>query len=193
MPTMIGAMIPTSCKGVPNLYDQCLGEQVGLQSRVLGQVDAAKRRQWRFGAPPWVSMPRTGQRYQKVEASVLPAVEGVDNLLLTYRVPYGYSGVLLTVTCLFSGTGFVEGSGDIVWRVRNNFRYFRDLGAVSISLGDLDTPYALEGGGYRIKSNDIIRLYAQLGAGALGVLDPAGRIIVGITGWIYPHSEVNRA
>ncbi len=179
---------PSSCKGVPNAYDQCLSDAMVGQKATLDNVQADKERRWRFGHPPWVAMPRSGQRYQRVQSVVLPGVEGVDNLLLSYRVPFGYDGVLITITALFTGTGFIEGSGDLVWRVQNNFRYFKDLGAIELSLGDLQFPYSLEGGGYRLYSNDLIRMSVNLGAGSLGRLDPNGRIVVGITGWIYPVS-----
>ncbi len=178
----------SSCKGVPNAYDRCLSDAMIGQKITMDNVQADKERRWRFGHPPWVAMPRSGQRYQKNVSVALPAVEGAENLLLTYRVPFGYDGVLITATALFTGTGFIEGSGDITWRFQNNFRYFKDLGEVQITLGDLEFPYSLEGGGYRLYSNDIIRMYVNLGAGSLGRLDPNGRIVVGITGWIYPMS-----
>lgn len=177
-----------SCGSVPNTYSACLMEVLNGQKRVTDYVQGEKQRRWRFGSTPWSAMPRSGQPYQKVVSVALPAAEGVETLLLSYRIPYGYEGVLVTVTCLFTGTGFSEGSGDITWRVRNNFRFYKDLGAIEISLGDLEFPYPLEGGGYQVWSNDLIRFYTVLGAGALGRLAPDGRIVVGITGWIYPNS-----
>ena len=168
-----------------NLYDDCL---LG-QSVLVGKNITPRRRSWPGGAPPWVSMPASGQRFQRVVSSVLPAVESVTNLLLAYRVPQGYAGVLLTITTLFTSSGFIEGSGDIVWRVQDNFRYLKDLGTIQVSMGDLEYPYSLEGGGYRLSENEYIKMYVMLGAGSLGRLDPDGRIVAGITGWIYPQKR----
>ena len=138
------------------------------------------------GVPPWREMPANGKRFQRVASIALPAVEGVETPVLQLQVPAGWEGILLTLTNMFTGMGFAEASGDIVWRVSFDWQWFKNLEAITISLGRLDNPYELEGGGYRLYENQTLGYTATIGAGGLGRLDPNGRILCAFSGWTYP-------
>lgn len=136
--------------------------------------------------PPWVEMPHNGQRFQEMDSIVLPLDNGVDNEVLVFRVPYGYDGVIMTTSSQFAGSGFISGSGDIEWRIKINSRFLKDQGAININRGNLRHPYPLQGGGYRIRSNNIIRFLVSISPGAGAHLQPGARILCALTGWYYP-------
>lgn len=163
-----------------NEYDRCL---LGL-ARDFQQRDNTKSC---YVIPPWQNMPATGQRFQRRGSIVLPMVEGVASTVLTWRVPPGWDGVITAHAHSFTGMGFDEGSGDLTWRLRRDYSYLRDLGAITESIGASANPYEVEGAGYRIYSNQTITYVVSVAVGAAARLDPTGRIVCLIAGWLYPN------
>lgn len=140
------------------------------------------------GAEPWKQMPAAGKRFQKTGSIPRPGVEGTDFLVLSFLVPDAWDGVLVTITNQWDGAGFVDGSGDLRWRLMIDNQWVKDLHDVRIVLGRLENPYELEGAGYRLQSHQQVRYFVQLGPGALGRLDPNGRITCACSGWFYPRN-----
>ena len=139
--------------------------------------------------PPWIAMPPEGRRLSYVNSIALPA-ENVETDVTTFRVSSGYDGVITQHFQMFipSGPGaFVEGSGDITWRIRQNTRPVQGYHNMLFSAGGLQSPLLMEAGGIRIWSGQEFRYTVTLAAGSLGRLQ-AGRIICGLIGWIYPSS-----
>lgn len=139
------------------------------------------------GREPWKEMPAAAKRFQKTGSIANPGVEGVDFQVLSFQVPNAWDGVLITITNQWDGAGFVDGSGDLVWRVQFDNQWFKDLENILITLGRLENPYELEGAGYRLLTNQTIRYFVRLGAGALARLDPNGRVTCACSGWFYPR------
>ena len=172
-----------------NLYDRCMDLSNHIAKYVMDE--------WNYMLesysiePPWVTFPFDGQRFQQRNSIVLPVDNGLDNLVLEFRVPLGFNGAIMTTTNAFDGNGFVEGSGDIHWRVRVNFGYLKDQGNILVSRGDLVRPYPLHGGGYRIFSNDNVRMFVSITPGAAARLQPGSRIMCALTGWYYPQEREN--
>lgn len=173
-----------------NVYDACL-------LNAATRFEAALPLEQCCVPAPWQEMPATGQRFQRRQSLVLNTlVAGADTAVLSWRVPPGWDGVIITVTNVFAatpgGNGLIEGSGWLSWRLQNNYRYFRDLGNIQISLGSLRNPFELDGAGYRVATNDLITYFVNVNAAGIANLDPNGRVICAITGWIYPHAEYRR-
>lgn len=185
--------LPYNCSGrAPNQYDACLHALMRMQEWSFRQGPA-----W-FASPAsrpinWQNPPPGSRPYREVVTIQRPVVAATDIPLASFRVPPGYAGVLLTITCMWvdavppSPLTFQNGSGELTWRVQVNGRYFlKDLGAVQTERGDLSVPYPLEGGGYPVDENQTVAMVVSLSAGALGSLDPNGRITGGLSGWFYP-------
>jgi hypothetical protein len=132
-------------------------------------------------------MPPEGQRLNKIGNINLPVAEGVETPVITFQVPPGYDGVIVNPVNEYTGTGFFEGSGDIVWRIRLNRRYVKDYGNIQTTLGSLTLPMSAQTHTIRLESNQIVTYTATLGAGALGRLN-GGKIICAIIGWTYPQN-----
>lgn len=174
----------------PNLYTTCLyREQAmwreiesrgGLRGLCCPSMPAGEM-------PPWVSMPASGRRFQQIGSIPRPAVEGVDTLVATLNVPTGFDGVIVSVVSMFTGAGFVEGSGDIHYRIQINRRWLKDYGDIQTTLGTVASPCMIYRGGVRLRTQEVCRYWVQLGPGALGRLDPLGRFVCAFFGWFYPQ------
>ena len=140
------------------------------------------------GEDPRKYMPAAGKRFQKTGSLLNPGVEGVDLQVLSFPVPDAWDGVLITITNQWDGAGFVDGSGDLIWRLMIDNQWLKDLDDVRITLGRLENPYELEGAGYYLQSHQQVRYFVRLGPGALARLAPTGRITCACSGWFYPRS-----
>lgn len=176
----------------PNHWDQCLIQDTAIWHTIqcCGGITGLCRRaesiQYSEDNPPWIKMPVQGRRFQEIATVALANfVLNTDLAVLTFQVPFGFDGVITGNTNRFLGPGFVEGSGDIEWRVQLSRRYAPDYGLILTSLGDLTSPVAFSGGGIRIYSHQTIRYIARITNFAL--LDPLGRVLCALYGWFYPR------
>jgi hypothetical protein len=140
---------------------------------------------------PYTVIPYDGQEFRRQGAITLPA-EQVDSLVLKWTVPTGWDGVIWGVMFVFSGSGYLEASGDIIYRLNINRRWVKGLGSVNNTMGSLQQTFPLTEH-ERIWSGQVVGLYAYLGSGALGRLNPNGRIIAAIDGWVYPRCRQQKS
>lgn len=94
-----------------------------------------------FGAIPEQSIP-----FLKQQGIVTPTTASGDNVVVTFRVPYGYDGLLSGFYFQYSGSGFAQGSGDIIWRIQVNQYYVKDLSNTPYLLGDPVNPVPMTQG-----------------------------------------------
>ena len=88
---------------------------------------------------------------------------------------FDLDGVITGNANHFVGNGFVEGSGDVEWRIQLGRRYALDYGRILTTMGDLAQSSAFAGGGIRIYSNQRIQYLARITNFA--ALDPNGRVL----------------
>jgi hypothetical protein len=175
----------------PNPYTECLYREQRMWSNIEARGGLYRlccpSMPGKGDPPPWVAMPSQGRRYQQIGSILLPAVEGVDNLVTTFSVPTGYDGVIVSIVGMFTGTGFVEGSGDLHYRIQINRRWLKDYGDIQTTMGTVASPCMIYRGGVRLRTQETVRYWVQVGAGGLGHLDPTGRIVCAFFGWFYPQ------
>lgn len=174
----------------PNPYTECLYREQALwkQIEARGGLKGLCCPTLPSGTlPPWVAMPSSGRRFQQIGSIPRPGVEGTDLLVTTFQVPIGFDGVIVSVVGMFTGAGFVEGSGDLHYRIEINRRWLKDYGDVQTTMGTVASPCMIYRGGVRLRTQEVVRYWVQLGAGALGRLDPLGRIVCAFFGWFYPQ------
>ncbi len=188
------------------VYDACLARDYGLWNDLVAHGGLVKyccpKGRKPYANRPWIVMPAEGRRFKPIAVLALndPSVvfNGTDILvpfttLANVYVPLGYDGVITDVIMNIdpdaSGvTGFVEGSGDITWRLKISQQLFaRDFGAIITSVGSLISPSPVPRGGIRVRSRDQLQFFVSLTAGAAGRLNPGARIVCSITGWFYPR------
>ena len=172
-----------------NDWDMCLAEDLADYDAAFDCGDLP-----RIGGCelPWVTMPSNGRRFRELGSLAVanPAnvFDGVTvNPVLSWLVPVGYDGIIDTIIANISGNGngFIEGSGQIAWRIAANQRYLRDVGNIQFSIGSLLTPIPDTNSGLRIYSGNIITLGVSFSAAAQGAI--SGTIVSATYGWIYPR------
>lgn len=174
----------------PNSATECLYREQGLWKEIeaRGGLQGLCCPTLPKGVPPpWVAMPSSGRRFQQINSIVLPVVAGVDNLVTTFSVPTGYDGVIVSVVNMFTGTGFVEGSGDLHYRIQINRRWLKDYGDIQTTLGTVASPCMIYRGGVRLRTQEVVNYWVQVTAAGLGNLLPGGRIVCAFFGWFYPQ------
>lgn len=172
----------------PNVFNACLerererwqwiNDHGGLKAICPGK---------RYKEPPWVKMPQQGKRFQKIFDYVVPGggvFDGLDHEIGSFIVPADHDGAIVTIVFNYAnGAGFEEGSGDIVWRLKQNEYYARDLGNVTTQMGSLTLLYQ-NNGCIRLQSQQKITLITNI---ATGANIAGGRIIGAVLGWYYPR------
>lgn len=181
-----------------NQYDHCCAVEAGLWNQLVahGGLNTLCCPQGRpkYPYPPWVKMPREGRRFKPIKTLLVSTAipfTGLDITVLSERVPYGYDGVIEDVVCEIngsgSGTGFVEGSGDIAWRLSADGRFLRDEGNLQVTVGSLVTPSPVPRGNLRVYSGNLMLFTVAFTIGAEARLNPNATIVCSITGWYYPR------
>jgi hypothetical protein len=139
-----------------------------------------------YDDPPWMVMPSQGEKFEEMFAlSTATFVPGEDTVLGEFVVPNGYDGVLNRFVCSTTANGFLDFQGGIVWRVKVNNRYARNLGNVQNTYGSFSAAFNVPGfDNFRLVSQQTLQLIANIPVGS-PVSD--GVIAAGAFGWFYPR------
>lgn len=191
----------------PNFFDSCLGREYLLYKRIdrellkCGVKPACfciDERDWggNFSEHEEVPMgpPEGAIAFNPTGQLPLPTAASGDNVIFTFHFPWGYDGVILGQYQGYYGVvlnppipaTFVEGSGDIAWRLSVAGRFARDCGNMLVSLGSIRNMAPIAGG-LQIRSENIIQ-YIVAAPNLSGTLAPGlGNIVAGIHGWMWPR------
>lgn len=149
-----------------------------------------------LGAPiydedPRIVMPDQAIRLTKMYSAPVASFQdgggnftGLDVVVGSFNCEIGYDGVINKVVFGFTGTGHVDFSGDIVWRVKVAQRYAKDLGNVTNAFGSFADAMLVPGSNWPLVSGQCVQAIANVPAGSPIA---AGSITMGIFGWAYPH------
>jgi len=112
----------------------------------------------------------------------LPAIAATATIV-QYVVPPGRNGLIYKVACNFVGGGWVEGSGDVLWRVLVDGSPPPGATSYDAILGSLGSPAnPVEIPGFRIFENQVLTLVAFNAAVVVAGQKVGARLI----GWNYP-------
>jgi hypothetical protein len=103
--------------------------------------------------------------------------------VLTFTVPQGYDGVITALVQNYTGTGFVDGSGNLRWRLRIGMQFARDMGDMIMQLGSMASPYQIYRAGLLVHTGQRVR---YLVSHSTGSSLSGGSIICALFGWFYP-------
>lgn len=137
---------------------------------------------------PYANMPPGGREIQEIAALPLSSVpfDGSNNAVLSFTAPIGYDGIANRLINFFTGTGFAEGSGGIVWRVKVGNKYARNLGSILFTYGSLNDPYIIPGTGIPIVSGQTVTYYVSVPASSsIGGASP--QFVCAVMGWFWPR------
>jgi hypothetical protein len=138
--------------------------------------------------PPWIYQPVNWENVDQINYALLPAI-GSTAVIISYVVPPGRNGIINKVACNFVGGGWVEGSGDVVWRILVDGTPppgATSYDSILASLGGPSQPTGIAG--FRFFENQVLQFVAfNNPAGANGGVVVAGqRVGARFTGWNYP-------
>jgi hypothetical protein len=112
----------------------------------------------------------------------LPAIAATATIV-QYVVPPGRNGLIYKVACNFVGGGWVEGSGDVLWRILVDGAPPPGATSYDAILGSLGSPAnPVEIPGFRIFENQVLTLVAFNAAVVVAGQKVGARLI----GWNYP-------
>lgn len=134
---------------------------------------------------PWVEPPEGFQPFDFAGVIDTPAISGplADSAVLLFTVPAGFDAVIRDLSHNVTGGGFVEGSGDLVWRLRVDNEYVRNFGRLTVQFGTVAEPRGTYG--IVVKSGQTFRyLVANAGYIAGGT-----KVICTARGWFYPRGR----
>ena len=92
------------------------------------------------------AIPPEAKPFLQQKGIITPTTASGDNVVVTFRVPYGWDGLLSGFYFNYSGGGFAQGSGDIIWRIQVNQYYLKDLSNLPFLLGDPVNPVPMTQG-----------------------------------------------
>ena len=157
--------------------------------------DAQKviRRLRNRGEPEPSVMPNGGTRLNRMASllvtpamlGALPETFAVPFMQIggPWRVPAGYYGWINYVACEYSGQGFAEGSGNLLFSLGVQNYFYYGYGNIAATLGSRTSALWSINGGLPLISNQYIQWQATLNNPAV---TPGGYIICTIQGWIAP-------
>ena len=190
----------------PNVFDSCLGREYLLYKQIDRELLKCgvkpfcfcfDERDWggNFSEHEEVPMgpPEGAIAFNPTGQLLLPTTASGDNVIFQTRVPIGYDGVILGQyhgyipdPTAFPVPNFVEGGGDIVWRLEAAGRCMRDCGIMKVSIGSLKN-MAPVAGGLQVRSGDLIQ-YVVAVPNTSGALTPGvGYIVAGLHGYYWPR------
>jgi hypothetical protein len=119
--------------------------------------------------------------------ALLPAINSTVTIL-SFKVPLGHNGIINKVACNFVGGGWVEGSGDVIWRILVDGTPppgATSYDSIVASLGSPASPVPISG--FRIYENQTLMLVAfNNPAGPNGGVVVAGqRVGARLLGYLY--------
>lgn len=169
-----------------------LEELAGLHQELLGNRGLLNEVSGTDGIPgltygtnleikhPWIDEPVGAVPFDPQSSIALPAGSG-DTLVLTFPVPIGYDGVIEYISCNFTGGGFTQSSGDIVWRLENNGKPILNFSNITSEKGTIFQGRKI--GRLRIYSGQTINWVVN------HVSNPSlnGNIVCSFTGYLYPN------
>jgi hypothetical protein len=170
----------------PNEYDKCLAEELYHWENVDRFTYSCGRKPDCLVLPEgqWEEALRGSITFNPVGSVELPPVN-TESVILSFRVPTGYDGLILAQFHQYTGPGFVDGSGDIVWRVRINGRYAKDMGNMLTQLGNNITQSPVAGG-VQLRSGNLVE-YIVEAPNTSGSVMPGYNILAGLHGVFYPR------
>lgn len=177
----------------PNAFDICLSREWRLYNAIDPKALACCHKPECFnesGVKPWVDAPYGAATFNPNKAIPLPDPATIDAVVLSFRVPLGYDGIVLgQYQCYRGGGTFVEGSGDIVWRVRVNGRYLRDMGNMQFTLGSPQRLSPCPGGLWLMSGNLVEYVVSAPNTSGSLPLPGQGNILASLHGWFFPRGH----
>lgn len=132
---------------------------------------------------PWVEPPPGFQSFDYSKHIATPAV-GVDTEVLQFVVPDGFDGIIRRLSNNYTGPNFVQGSGQLIWRLLVDRMVVKNYGQILIEMGSIHHPRDTDG--ILVRSGQVVRYMVTCSDAAL--VGTTG-IICSLAGYFWPKGE----
>lgn len=168
----------------PNYFDGCLDTyhrlcRDSVTAHVCQNYDAVE--EWLRE----VRMPSRALPFRERRAIPTPLSSDGDVEVLRFRVPEGFDAVVRGIYHHYTGPGFVQGSGDIEWRLRVGRVYPRFMGRMTVEMGDVDAHFPISG--LLVPSGQTVYYIVNVPNLSGGILPENSEIVCSIEGWLIPR------
>ncbi len=171
----------------PNFWDRLLAGEIQLWTLIQSQ-GGIRTLMERFRAKRAQPLPTARLAVQKTASIALPAADGLDHLVLSFLVPNGYYFEISSILHFYTGNGFVEGSGDLAWRLMIGNRYAPTMGDMQTSTAGAKAALApIQEHSLIAQPNELIQYYTNFAVAGGGNL-AGGRIVCQVNGYYYPKN-----
>ncbi|MBK8200731.1 MAG: hypothetical protein IPK75_20535 [Acidobacteria bacterium] len=112
----------------------------------------------------------------------MPAAGSTDQLV---PVPCRSAGMARSkITNVYTGPGFFEGSGDLIWRIRRDGQFVKNYDSILVTFGDVQNGREVLGGGILVSSTQLVEYTVDVAGGfAPG---PGTNIYCAFSGYFWP-------
>lgn len=147
---------------------------------------------------PWAIIPPDGKSFDIVATIGMPAAgggvapsPGTETVVLTYKCPLGYNGIVYRISNNFLGPTFNPQLPSIVWRIRNgpsisNSKFVDNYNNIVVEFGS--TAFPREISGIFVKSGQTLLYTVQNGDPTLPV-SPVTQTTCCLSGFIWPEQR----
>ena len=188
LPNEVWQQIRSACRPFTH-YDWCLYKEMDRWRRIHVQMPCSVPRDL-WDALPWseeqASLPALARSFRPVSGIITPAPAAGDTPVITLHVPHGWDAILAGFYWRYNGLNFIEGSGDIFWRIRINQRFVKDLGNVGFTLGSPATPMPMTEGGQLLQTRQTVQILVNVPNISGTIQVGASRITAGLFGFFWP-------
>ena len=167
-----------------NAQSETLFRRYRQALKVIGHIRQRK-------PPDPASMPASGIRINPNGSLLItPQLPSGVYPVLTYRVPAGYYGFINYASNEYTGGGFAEAAGALVWAIKIQGWYYPNYGTIPFSLGSRLSGLWNIAGGLPLLSNQNV-VFSVIYNTVPGVAS-GGYVICTLQGWIAPVGEQSR-
>jgi hypothetical protein len=133
-----------------------------------------------YRLPPWIYPPPEFWPIDQIAYVAVPAI-GAQATIVSFQVPPGQNGIILSYGNDFVGGGWVEGTGAILWQITRDNAAVDGYDAIPASLGSPSSP-TRHPSGFRIFENQIVALVVKNISVVVAGQQSGGRL----AGFYYP-------
>ena len=139
-------------------------------------------------AAPWDAMPAVGRPFHHEQVVNCPAPGTADFSVLSVPVPFGWVMAIKAIHCRYTGSGFQDGSGDLIWRLSVDGAYLPGYDNLTTTQGSSGQPRGLGEAAILASSNQLVRFTVSVDAGAGIPTGSAAQIVCILDGWYFPEN-----
>ena len=133
---------------------------------------------------PIAVMPDNGQPLHYFDSIATPA-PGSSATVVSFYVPDGWIAIVKGVTNLYASAGFVNGDGQLIWRIDKDGEYPPGFENIKTNLGNTEQPWPLSGAIIAV-SGQLVRYTISTDAAATCPTGSTAPTVCGFDGYFVP-------